>query len=289
MGLWLDFFRTNPAETGVFVFMFGLCIGSFLNVCIVRWPKNESVVKGRSHCPACRVTLPWYENIPVLSFLVLRGKCRHCKAKISFRYPLVELVTAGSFLALYLCYGVTAHFFFYAYFIASLIVATFADFECQIIPDEVSFTGILIALTASFFFPALHGEMDKRLALADSAGGMLGGVWLIWGIAMLGQVLFRKEAMGGGDLKLLAMIGAFIGFERTILTFFIAPLLALPVALVIKLKPSPADAVILPQGAKAGTEESMPAGAIAFGPYLAMGSLVSMAFGNKILIWIFGA
>lgn len=283
----IAFLKSNSVEMKGFIFLFGLCVGSFLNVCIVRWPKNESVSKGRSRCPACKSQLAWFENIPLASFVFLRGKCRHCKAGISFRYPLVELLTAVAFLLLYLYLGATVQFVFFAYFVASLMIATFADFERQIIPDEVSLTGILLGLTASFFYPILHGEMSRRLGLADSAGGMLAGIWLIWGTAMLGRALFRKEAMGGGDLKLLAMIGAFIGFEKTLLTFFIAPVVALPVALVVKLKAGKIPGKASRESVE-GSGEDIPEGAIAFGPYLAMASLIALFYGDWILDWIVG-
>jgi len=277
----------NSLEMKIFIFIFGLCVGSFLNVCIVRWPKEESVAKGRSRCPACGVTLPWYENIPVLSFVFLLGKCRHCKKRISWRYPLVELLTGVMFFLLWSRFGLTAPFVFYAYFLAALTIATFVDFEHQIIPDEVSVVGMLVGLTASYFFPSVHGEWDRRLGLAESAMGMIAGIWLVWITAVLGKWAFKKDAMGGGDLKLLGMIGAFIGLKKTLFAFLIAPWIAIPFALSVMLsKKKPSEAL-----SQAGTEaspEKAPAGMIAFGPYLALGAVVSLLWSKKIIAWYAG-
>ena len=258
-----EFLQMYPLVTCALVFLFGLCVGSFLNVCVVRLPKEESVAKGRSHCPQCGKIIAWYDNIPLLSFLILRAKCRQCAESISFRYPLVELLSGLIWLALYHSFGVTIHFVFFAYLASSLMVATFVDFEYKIIPDEVSLGGILVGLSMSFLFPTLQNEIDRRLALADSCQGMLTGVALIWGIAIFGELVFRKESMGGGDLKLLAMIGAFLGFKKTLLTFFMAPLLGAPVGLLLwKLKDTRY---------------------IAFGPYLSLAALAALFWGD--LIW----
>ncbi len=263
----IDFFKVYPGLSSVLIFIFGLCIGSFLNVCIVRFPKEESVAKGRSRCPHCGETIAWFDNIPLLSILILKGKCRHCKKPISIRYPLVELLTAVSLTGLYHFLGPTVQFVFYGYLISSLIIVTFVDFKHQIIPDEVSITGILFGLAMSFFFPVPQGEFDKRLALADSSLGMLVGIGLIYGVAILGQFLFKKESMGGGDLKLLAMIGAFVGFQKTLLTFFIAPLIATPIGLVLRITKK---VEIIP-----------------FGPYLSLAAIIALIWGREILARLF--
>lgn len=259
----LDFLAAYPVMAYFFVFLFGLTVGSFLNVCIVRLPKEESVAKGRSHCTKCAKMIAWYDNIPLLSQLLLKGKCRHCGEPISLRYPLVELLTGLLWILLYREFGPTGHFVFFVYLISSLLVATFVDFEHQIIPDEVSLYGILVGLSASFLFPALQNETDARYALANSCQGMLAGIGLIWGMAIFGELVFRKESMGGGDLKLLAMIGTFLGFKKTLLTFFIAPLLGAPVGLIVwKLKDTRY---------------------IAFGPYLSLAALLALLWGDAII------
>lgn len=264
---YLDFFKENLVFGSVWVFVLGLMIGSFLNVCIVRFPKEESVSQGRSHCPHCRETLAWYDNIPVLSFLILKGQCRHCQKPISIRYPVVEMVSAFSLAGLYFFWGPGVKFVFFGYLICSLIIVMAVDFEHQIIPDEVSLTGILFGLVMSYVFPSLHQEASRRLGLADSSLGMLAGIGLIYGVARLGEFLFRKESMGGGDLKLLAMIGTFLGFEKTLLAFFIAPLIGAPVGIVLwKIKNSKY---------------------IAFGPYLALGAVIALFWGEEILARFF--
>lgn len=251
----------------VLVFIFGLCIGSFLGVCIVRLPKGEeSVVTGRSHCPHCKKTIPWYDNLPLLSFLLLRGRCRHCGGSISWFYPVIEVVSGILFVVMYAFFGLGVSLLFYSYLGFSLLVATCVDLEHQMIPDEVNFLGIIVGLTASYFFPELHGEWDRRLGLADSALGMLMGIALIYGIAVLGRILFRKESMGGGDLKLLAMIGTFLGFKKVAIAFFLAPFFATPIGLVLKFKKK---------------QEIMP-----YGPYLSLASLISLFWGEVILDFV---
>lgn len=279
--------RGHSVEMKIFVFVFGLCIGSFLNVCIVRWPKEESVMKGRSRCPACGVKLSWFENIPVVSFLFLGAKCRHCKKGISWRYPLVELLAGAMFFLLWSRFGWTAPFVFYAYFLSSLIIATFVDFEHQIIPDEVSVFGMLAGLTASFFLPAVHGEIDRRLGLAESALGMLVGIWLVWITAVVGKWAFKKDAMGGGDLKLLGMIGAFVGFKKTLFTFLIAPWIAIPFAFwaLFSRKKTPEG---LSQTGPGTPPEGPVPGMIAFGPFLALGAVASLLWSNRIIAWYAG-
>lgn len=262
-----DLLITPTPAGSLFVFLIGLMVGSFLNVCIVRFPKDESVARGRSRCPCCGHQIAWYDNIPILSILFLGGKCRHCRGPISLRYPLVEFLTGISFLGAYHLWGWTGEFACYLYLISSLIVVTFVDFEHQIIPDEVSLMGILAGLAASYLFPILQGEVDHRLGLAEASLGMLAGVGLIYAVAILGEFLFKKESMGGGDLKLLAMIGAFLGWEKTVLTFLIAPLLGAPVGLIIWKV----------------TKNRY----IAFGPYLAMASMIALLFGEKIIAWYF--
>lgn len=301
-----DWWSVPSPVWGLTSFIFGLLIGSFLNVCIVRLPKEETVVGGRSHCPQCGHDIAWYDNIPLLSILILGGKCRHCGGTISLRYPLVEFLTGVLFWALHASFGLTMQFFFYAYLAGSLVVATFVDWEHQIIPDEVTLAGSLVGLTATYAFPGLQGEMDRRLALGDSALGMLVGIGLIYAMALFGRFIFKKESMGGGDLKLLAMIGTFIGWEKTVLAFFIAPLIGAPVGLMILWKhkgrlgsPATEDSAG-PEDKKdkedtkekkVGEQEEAKSreglGYIAFGPYLSLGALAALFWGERILVYFF--
>lgn len=262
------FVENYPLLSGLAVFLLGLSIGSFLNVCIVRLPEGkESVIGGRSHCPQCQKTIAWYDNIPLLSFMLLHGKCRHCSAPISIQYPIVEMISGITALILFMLWGFTIQFLFYGYLIFTLIAVTAIDAKHQIIPDELTFLGMLFGLVMSYCFPTLQGELDKRLALANSSLGMLAGVGLIYGVAILGYVLFRKESMGGGDLKLLAMMGCFVGLEKVILTFFIAPLVAAPIGVTLKLT---RKAEIIP-----------------YGPYLSIACVVALLWGESVMNWLF--
>ncbi len=224
----------------IFVFIFGSMIGSFLNVCIYRMPLEQSVAKpSRSFCPHCKKTIPWFDNIPLLSYLLLGAKCRFCKQKISFQYFLVELITACAFLLLFDRFGARYDFFFYAVFTCGLIVATFVDIRHRIIPDEISVGG----MAAGFVLSSLKGlsfspfSFDFHPMFNSFLGVIIGG-----GIIFLTGYLFdlvyfkllkhppiqgETESMGGGDVKLLAMVGAFLGWERALLTFFLAPFLGL--------------------------------------------------------------
>ncbi len=255
----------------VFVFLFGAIVGSFLNVCIVRLPKEQSIVKPRSHCVNCKKTIPWYDNIPLASYLLLQGRCRFCHKNILFRYFFIELLTAFSFLYFYLYFGLSGKLFCYLIFLSGLIVATFVDFEHRIIPDEVSIGGMIIGFILSFIFPELQnivptGWLSHTISAGWSLFGIVVGGGAIFLMGTLGDFLFKKETMGGGDVKLLAMIGAFLGWKLAILTFFIAPFFGAIVGIVVKLR----------------TKENI----IAYGPFLTLGALISLFWSEPILGWI---
>ncbi|MBI4431170.1 MAG: prepilin peptidase [Candidatus Omnitrophica bacterium] len=246
------------------IFALGACIGSFLNVCIFRWPQEElSIVRPRSFCPSCKEMIAWYDNIPVVSFILLRGRCRRCAWRISPHYPLVELLYALIFVWFFTTHGFTARFAFNSVFMALLLIATITDFQTRIIPDEVSFYGILFAMLMSFIFPGLQNETGHKLALADATLGVLLGGGLLYIIAVVGDAMFKRESMGGGDIKLLAMIGAFLGYRFVFPTMFFASLLGSAIGIFLKLTRK---------------EET-----IAFGPYLAMGAVVLLLWGDWLL------
>lgn len=251
----------------VFVFIMGAIVGSFLNVCIHRLPKSESIVTPLSHCPNCKKNIPWYDNIPILSYIFLGAKCRFCKSSISFRYILVELLTGALFLTFFIAFGLTPKFFAYAVLTSGLIVATFVDFAIQEIPDEVSIGGIITGLLLAFIMPSLFDAPSRLIGLLESGLGVLAGGLSIYLLGLFGEFVFKKEAMGGGDVKLLAMIGAFIGWKLAILTFFIAPFFGSVVGLILKYRFG---------------RETIP-----YGPYLSLGALVSIFFGEKILKMLF--
>jgi len=253
----------------------GLMIGSFLNVCIYRMPLEKSVVAPRSYCPACKKSVPWYDNIPVLSFILLLGKCRFCKKSISLRYVTVEVLTTVIFVVLISQLGLNVKTVIYMVLSCGLIIATFIDFEHQIIPDEITYGGMILGVIASFVFPQLHNTFNRFYALRDSLSGLILGGVLIYLIASIGTIIFRKKlekigqesAMGGGDIKYMAMIGAFLGWQGAIFVFFLAPFFGSFVGIMEKLRKR---ADIIP-----------------YGPYLSAATLVVILWGDRILRKIF--
>ncbi len=249
----------------------GLMIGSFLNVCIYRMPSEKSVVAPRSYCPTCKHRVLWYDNIPVLSFILLLGKCRFCKKSISLRYITVEVLTAVIFVILVKELGLNVTTVIYMVLSCGLIIATFIDFEHQIIPDEITYGGMILGVIASFVFPQLHNTFNRFYALRDSLSGLILGGALIYLIASIGTIVFRKKlkkigqesAMGGGDIKYMAMIGAFLGWQGAIFVFFLAPFFGSFVGIIEKLRKR--------------------ADVIPYGPYLSIATLVVILWGDRIL------
>jgi leader peptidase (prepilin peptidase) / N-methyltransferase len=203
------------------VFLFGACIGSFLNVCIYRLPIGKSIVTPPSACPSCGEHIRWFDNIPLVSYLLLRGRCRNCRATFSVRYFFVELFTAMLFLAIW---GKAAGWLapIYWLFTGGLIVATFIDLTHYIIPDEITIGGVVVGLVASAVCPGLHGEAFFILGAFQSLLGMLVGSALIMWIAVFGEKVFKKEAMGFGDVKLMGMIGAFLGWKAAVFILMVS-------------------------------------------------------------------
>ncbi len=239
----LTLFALTPEMTLAYSGVLGLFIGSFLNVCIYRLPVEGLSVSSpkRSHCPKCNHAIRWFENIPVLSWLfLLRGRCSGCKVRIPIRYPLVELLTGLLFLAVALAtppesYGLLG---VRLLVVAGLIVATFVDFDCFEIPDEVSIGGMVLAPIFALLIPELHaetwltlqmleaGEITRIGSLTGCLAGMLVGGGLLWGVGKLGSVAFGKEAMGFGDVKLLAAGGGFVGPGGVLVALMVASLIA---------------------------------------------------------------
>ena len=191
-----------------FIFIFGAAIGSFLNVCIFRLPAKKSIVKPRSQCPYCQHPIRNGDNIPLISFILMRGKCRDCGGKISWRYPLVELITAGLALLLFLKFGLTIKFLIFFIFTAVLIVITFIDLDHQIIPDIITLPGIPIFFLLAIFV--------VKIPWLEALIGLLIGGGVLFAIAFVYEFLTKREGMGGGDIKLLAMIGGFLGWKSLI-------------------------------------------------------------------------
>ncbi len=244
-------------------FAIGACIGSFLNVCIYRMPKDRSIVWPGSHCPGCEHPIAWYDNLPILSFICLRRRCRHCRAAISWRYPLVEALTGALTVAIAARFGAWPLGVVYIAFVAVLIVISFIDYDTKLIPNILSVGGLVASLILSPLVPALHGTTDGVLAFGRAALGAMVGCSLLYLTGSIGELIFRKEAMGLGDVDLLAMAGAFLGWKLVLLTFFLAPLLAVVPGVVVLM-----------------TKRSHE---IPYGPFLSIGLIVSLFFGQQII------
>lgn len=324
---------TESIAIGIFLFWLGAIFGSFLNVCIARLPLEQSVVTPRSHCMACKKPIPWFYNIPIFSYLVLRGKCKFCGVSFSARYVFVELITAFTFVFFYKVFGLTPLFCAYVTMACGFIVATFVDFGHRIIPDEISVGGTYAGLLFSLFIPSMHmatqpeimagriimwslvlilavgftweifiakrpmekGDgaffafigfflacelvlnglisadyawsfMPHLAALHAAIIGMFVSGGMIYALGVLGDIIFRKESMGGGDVKLMAMIGAFLGWKLAILAFFIAPIFGAVFGIVEKIRTGDTT--------------------IAYGPFLVLGALISLFYNKPIVAWI---
>lgn len=263
------------------IFVFGLIVGSFLNVCILRIPIAESVVLPSSHCPSCRTPIKPYDNIPVVSWLVLAGRCRKCKARISSMYPMVELATGLLFLACYLVFGLNAEALKWAIFAALLIVLTVTDLRERILPDKVNFVGLGLGLLLSLFTQPTDGTAtwlanhifaypppEAALSLGDALIGAGAASGLLWLVA---EGYFRargREGMGLGDVKMMAMAGAFLGLQRALLTILLGSLLGSVIGI-----------AVIAVGRK-GRDFELP-----FGTFLGAGAILVMFFGSSALDW----
>ena len=211
-------------------FFFGLIIGSFLNVCVHRWPRNRSVVKPRSHCVRCRRPIAWYDNIPLVSYLILRGRCRYCGKHISWRYPLVELLTGLVFFRIVLELGLTLTAAKYCVFAAILIGLVFSDLEKRLLPDEFTKGGIVIGLAFAAFVdvPDVTGTAllwflgvnlsGTAKSIAESAMGAALPAFFLWAGGWIYYLIRRREGLGFGDVKLIAMVGSFLGLRGALMT-----------------------------------------------------------------------
>ncbi|MDD5260589.1 MAG: prepilin peptidase [Methylacidiphilales bacterium] len=204
-------------------FLVGACIGSFLNVCIYRIPLGRSVIHPGSHCAACGSPIPWQYNIPILGWLLLRGRAACCGTKIDSRYPLVEFITAAAFVALWNLYPPTPAWI-YILFACGLIIATFIDLDHFIIPDRISLGGCLAGLLLSAVCPELHEKSTAWQGFLFGCYGLLLGGGLLYAIAVLGSAVLKKDAMGMGDVKFLAAMGAFLGWQAPLFIIMVSSL-----------------------------------------------------------------
>jgi leader peptidase (prepilin peptidase)/N-methyltransferase len=247
----------------VLIFILGLIVGSFSNVCIYRIPRNESIIYPASHCPKCRSKIKPVDNIPLLSFILLKGRCRNCKSKISIQYPIVELLTGLIYLIIYLTYGLSVQTLIYIILSSALIIIAFIDLNQQIVPDIISLPGIVIGFILSFFV--------SYISFINSALGVLVGGGIILIIGMAGSIIFKKEAMGGGDVKLAAMIGAFLGWRYIIISLFLGFFLGALAGIILILSKIKSREDVVP-----------------FGPFIVLGSFITLLWGDKIITWYIG-
>jgi leader peptidase (prepilin peptidase)/N-methyltransferase len=266
------------------VLVFGLIVGSFLNVCIVRLPRGGSIITPPSHCPRCRSGIRFYDNIPIISFLILRGKCRNCGEPISWRYPLVELINALFYVWIVSEFWIGGEALMMMALSSSLIVITVIDSDHLIIPDVITLPGMLVGLTLGPFFMSALGDplpfhLDSLLPHAgpyltgflNSVIGLLLGGGPLLAIGWIWEKLRHVEAMGGGDVKLMGMVGSFLGWKGALLTIMLGALAGSVVGvLLIALK-------------RHKMEKLIP-----FGPFLAAGAVASAFFGPDIVSWYLG-
>ena len=240
----------------VYAGIVGACVGSFLNVCVYRWPEDLSVVSPPSACPHCGTRIRWYDNVPVFGWMWLRGKCRACGARISVQYPLVELLTALLWVMAAWRFGLSWQTLSTALFFTLLLGIALSDARTYIIPDQFTLGGTVIGLALSF----APGGIDWKMSFAGAAAGF-GVLWLV---AVLGEWAFKKEAMGGGDIKMMAMVGAFLGPVGVLLTIFLGALFGTLIFAPISMK----------------TGKLVP-----FGIFLALGAAVTEPFGKAMVDW----
>lgn len=243
----------------IVIFIAGAILGSFFNVCIYRLPIDESIIIPSSHCPNCKTRIKIWENIPIISYIILKGKCRYCHVQIPLTYLTVEILTPLLYLLLWHTFGISVDFTIYLLFVSVLIIITFIDFEHQLILNILTYPMIVIGLLINFF----KGTLVSSL-IAGLVGG--GNIFLI---VIISPLIFKKEGMGGGDFKLAAVIGIFLAdWKLTLLSLFLASFLGSLVGI----------ALILLGKKKLG-------GYIPFGPYLAAGAIIAIFWGKNIIDW----
>ncbi len=242
----------------IFCGLTGAIVGSFLNVVILRLPREgESVVFPASHCPSCKNSISWYDNIPIISFILLRARCRNCGMKISWQYPLVETAMCAISLALFYRFYFSLTFAIYFIFCGALLAIIVIDFHHQIIPDSISLPGIIVGFGVSFFNPVVTWQ--------SSGIGILLGGGILYAIAASYYFLTKREGMGGGDIKLLAMIGAFLGWQSLLFVIFCSSILGSLVGIGAMLKQKKGGKTMIP-----------------YGPFLSIAAIIYLFFYQEI-------
>ncbi len=244
-----------------FVFVFGSVIGSFLNVVILRLPeRDQSIIVPPSHCPVCKEQLRWYDNVPLLSYLFLTGKCRRCRSPISWQYPVVELLAAVLAVVLWMYYP--WYIFIIRYiFVCSLLVIIWIDIRYQIVPDLITIPGTLIGFCLAFLNPILYWF--------DSALGIIIGGGIFYLVALIYYLVTKRQGMGGGDIKFMAMIGAFLGWQSLPFVIFASSLIGSLVGLVAMAKQRKGGQTVIP-----------------YGPFLALAALLYIFFEKQIIFFL---
>jgi len=249
----------------IFFFLLGSVVGSFLNVCIYRLPREKSIVHPPSACPGCEKPIRFYDNIPIVSYILLKGTCRDCGAKISIRYPIVELLTGILYVTLLREFGLTFELAVFLLFVSLLVIISFIDLDFRIIPDILSIGGLvagfILAIPRPFF-----KYLSPKFGILDSLYGILVGGGILFAIAWIYEFFTKREGMGGGDIKLLGMIGAFCGIKGVVFSLvsasFIGTLVGIP--------------LILAKGRD--TKYAIP-----FGPFLSLGALIYVYRGDSLI------
>ncbi len=277
------------------LFVLGLAFGSFLNVCISRIPRDQSAVIPRSHCPACGTFIRWHDNIPLLSWVFLEGRCRACRGRISLRYPAVEALTALLFTACYIWFGptwLTAKLCTFCFLLVGLL---FMDAETGVLPREFTYPGFVLGFAFSWIAPTdnsatqffLHAYglqlSSVQTSLLDSTAAALFGVGFFFVAAGLYFLTRKRQGMGTGDFALIAMSGAFLGLKLTLLVVFLAPILATIYALVLIMRHTTA-----PGRAGVSVGEMVQSREIPFGVFISASSLGAVFFGEKVWRWYLG-
>ena len=248
-------------ELGVFVW--GTLIGSFLTVCIYRMPRQQSIVTPRSACPNCGRQIGWYDNVPLLSFILLGGRCRNCRASIPSRYPIVELVNGVGYVAILWRFGWGWPALVYGVFFSALLIISWIDWDYLIISDAITLPGIILGVLCSLWILPV-GFFNSLIGVIVGGGVLLAMAWI-------SPFLFGKEGLGGGDIKLLAMVGAFLGWKLALVTLMIASILGALVGVGLMVVSAMKRGQYLP-----------------FGPFLALGAVISLLFGPEILAGYLG-
>jgi leader peptidase (prepilin peptidase)/N-methyltransferase len=249
---------TNPVIVPLMVFILGLLIGSFLNVCIYRIPLGKDVIKGRSYCTSCNALIPWYCDIPLFSYIFLKGRCKDCGGKISLVYPIVELLNALLYLVVWYIYGLTLQALFIAILFSILVIISFIDLKHQIIPDGLVILILILGIVNAVYIVLVHGEPWYTFVIGFFAASVP--------LFILG--LIYPDGMGGGDIKFMAAAGLFMGWKLVLLSLFIGAIYGGIVSLFIVI------------GKKGSMKTAIP-----FGPMLSLGIVTCILFGEKILSW----